>query len=1220
MHFGPEWMRTKGSSRPAPSPPLTSSPAPPGSSTYSALVTPASNPPPEGRDVAHPFRYSKEEMLRIYKEGGGRGGLGLEVERWEGIVREVGYDPVGLKDMGDAEKKLFAGPLNSEVRRRQSTDFLSPLNTSGLGERPKLNHATSAAGSPMRERIGSFMGRRRGDSTGDGYAVCLESRCRLTRRGLQDQAPLALPRKLSISNMQGGLASPREGALPSPRVRPGFDGVLSDTWSARRRTSENVPKGGGKGDKETDGETKDLDIKEEEEDAIRASEQAKEPAGGTSGGVNGEGTSNGVEQVNGQLGNVSISGQDGQPAQNQPPPGLADLSTIDWSYLDPQGQIQGPFKADLMQRWYNEGYFQANLLMKRTHLDTDWTPVGELVRRVGEGQPVFLSPLVHNPTPPGLPRPAENVVDRAVPERNQHSPYQPVPMRSVRSATLDSYLQNSSSASDSPSSSFGGRFANGSPDPAVFDNRQGAQFAFDQPEQSRMPFATPSAGAMGTPQRRATQNETVDPMLGTRYAVGRNSGTDGLGFGGPEGPGIFNDGASPFAQRIVPDSGALNGLGGSSALNGGAEFGPIGGIHSSQGTPSRVLNRDPFGRPAQEELQQGAALGGSFSNHSSPFIPHAQAAFPQTPLSQFAGQDNRSLHSMTPERPQIPFIQQLQQPFAQSPSFVNSQSPWHTQEAPAFRRPGPFDANHPTSSNTFISQPAAPSQPFGRVPQGSIQTDQSPWQTPIQPVQNDPWGTQTASLTAANLGQHDEQQRQAELRQQVVKPPPQQVPPEPEPAPVPVEEPQPQPSLPAAVEPIFVTIPSPVDVAPQKPRRKSTAQIAPAAPPAPKVAPPAPAPAAVSVAPLKAPSPISQAETKAAWAVEDDKKKGSAPTLREIQEAEAKKAEARKAEQRERERAERAVRTSSQSEDFQSFTTSWGLPTSQAGTRSNSNGPKEAPVVVSPFNAPVPVAPSPAVWTNAAKSPVAKKTMKEIQEEEERKRKLAKEKESMAAAARRGYADTTTKPSGPTPPTGGAWTTVGANGKSTAATIAATAVVAARPGVTPTASAKVVPTASAVPASSGNTSRPSTAVAAARPAAVAVKSASSKDESPAAPGPSLEFLKWLGDSLKGLNNSVNLEELTSMLLSFPLDPDPSTVEIISDLVYASSTTLDGRRFASEFVSKRKADAVSRPKGASASGTAKAVSIADVVKTQPKPAQNEWGGFKVVNKKKKGGRS
>jgi PERQ amino acid-rich with GYF domain-containing protein len=95
----------------------------------------------------------------------------------------------------------------------------------------------------------------------------------------------------------------------------------------------------------------------------------------------------------------------------------------------------------------------------------------------------------------------------------------------------------------------------------------------------------------------------------------------------------------------------------------------------------------------------------------------------------------------------------------------------------------------------------------------------------------------------------------------------------------------------------------------------------------------------------------------------------------------------------------------------------------------------------------------------------------------------------------------------------------------------------------------------------------------------------------------------------------------SMLLSFPMDPDSSTIEIISDLIYAHSTVLDGRRFASDFVSRRKADAASRPKGSgSGNSVGKAVSIADVVKAQPKPAQPEWGGFKVVNKRKKGGRS
>jgi PERQ amino acid-rich with GYF domain-containing protein len=96
----------------------------------------------------------------------------------------------------------------------------------------------------------------------------------------------------------------------------------------------------------------------------------------------------------------------------------------------------------------------------------------------------------------------------------------------------------------------------------------------------------------------------------------------------------------------------------------------------------------------------------------------------------------------------------------------------------------------------------------------------------------------------------------------------------------------------------------------------------------------------------------------------------------------------------------------------------------------------------------------------------------------------------------------------------------------------------------------------------------------------------------------------------------------SMLFSFPLDPDSSTLEIISDTIYANSTTLDGRRFAADFVAKRKADAVARSKGPADSGKApanKPVSIADVVKAVPKSTQPEWG-FKVVNKKKKGGRS
>lgn len=115
MHFGPEWMRTKpqptSRTQPPPSPPPASASAS-AASTYSSLLSSTTAPPADSKDQAHPFRYSKEEMLRIYREGGGKGGLGLEVERWEGVVRETGIEPIGIKEMGEAEKKashLFKG-------------------------------------------------------------------------------------------------------------------------------------------------------------------------------------------------------------------------------------------------------------------------------------------------------------------------------------------------------------------------------------------------------------------------------------------------------------------------------------------------------------------------------------------------------------------------------------------------------------------------------------------------------------------------------------------------------------------------------------------------------------------------------------------------------------------------------------------------------------------------------------------------------------------------------------------------------------------------------------------------------------------------------------------------------------------------------------------------------------------------------------------------------
>lgn len=180
-----------------------------------------------------------------------------------------------------------------------------------------------------------------------------------------DQPQLTLPRKLSQSSLQPPLASPRD-ALPSPRTRiggaTGFDGVLSDSWSVKRRASEGFLKGtarvGDTPDAQSDPKTNG--IKEEEE----------HPASGQSGGgATTEAPDGNAVPASPDTGRVRQPTQDagigGVPnlslntrLQNQPipeatvgtpieqppagpPPGLVDVNTIEWQYLDPQGHVQG---------------------------------------------------------------------------------------------------------------------------------------------------------------------------------------------------------------------------------------------------------------------------------------------------------------------------------------------------------------------------------------------------------------------------------------------------------------------------------------------------------------------------------------------------------------------------------------------------------------------------------------------------------------------------------------------------------------------------------------------------------------------------------------------------------------------------------------------------------------------------------------------------------------
>ncbi|KAJ8090529.1 kinesin-like protein [Marasmius tenuissimus] len=1195
MHFGPEWMRPKQQSvsrtQPPPSPPPAAIPQTPNASSYSALVSPAPPVQPEKRDEAHPFRYSKEEMLRIYKESG-KGGLGLEVERWEGVVREIGTDPVGLRDLGEAEKKLFTTSLNSDLRRRQSNDYLN-LNTQNL-ERPRLTHSStgSGTGSPLRERYGSMgIMQRRRDST--------------------DQAPTLAPRKLSLSGQQP-LGSPRDVGLPSPRRighTPGFDGVLNggESWVARRRASEGLGKVAGIS-REPSGEENEIREEDEEGRAERGKETEPQKASESLSQPDPRTDASGIatqrpEDITNGFAQLSVD-QKTQGIINSPIPPQAgvpspptDLGSVEWSYLDPQGQVQGPFRADLMQKWNDDGYFTPDLLMKRTQLDMEWISVAELARRTGGGK-MFLSPI-SPPMPPGLARRTDSPFGLAN-EQNMfnNSPYQPSPIRSIRSSTLDSYIGTGSNPSDSPASSFGGgRFSNGSPDPAAFGGRVGQYGAGDIGAGRVAGFGMTGDASPALSGRRNTFAESAEyrsPSLS--HAVPQRGSTVDNGFG-INGAGGFNspwqsghfDGLSG-GRSSADSSGYQAGFGNSSGLIMNAASLPSGSFGDISGNgPGYRVNDFGYGTPGnQQGLSPQDKILGGFNRPAALYNDPSSQALLGASIPQYnanvAQQQQQHVPAAVPDLFDQNQARQMHNQFSPvgGQESVVSASPWGALDSPMNKRPGPFDAPHPTATNTNHTQ----SSPWGT----GLHPSESPPQVPELAQVEPPQEAVVSASPAPASAQQDKVATQSPVQEVIAV---DSTSPKIDVAPPPVKAVVNEPT-PLSIEP------TPAPAAPRSKVKQTPTQqqqrpsVEPASQPQ--------TPATQQV--LSSPSQPAPPTPKAPWAKDDEAKRPpTATSLRQIQESEAKKAEARKAAEREKEKATRA-NAASGNEDVQSFTTSWGLPTSQAGKNTSSVvalPAKEVPTSVS--------APAPAVWTGAAKATSAKKTMKEIQEEEERRKKAsapaattAKDVSAGAAAvtgARRGYAESTNKP---TPPIsqGNAWTTVGPSGK---------AAIPSRPTATPSASSTSVPrtngVASAVPR-------------AAPPPTTPAKAPGPKVEEFPLP-PSNDFMRWLGDNMKALNSSVNVEEIMHMLLSFPLDPDPSTTEIISDLIYANSTTLDGRRFAADFVSKRKADASARSK-AGATGGGKPISIADVVKAQPKQQTSEWGGFKVVNKKKKGGRS
>ena len=391
-------------------------------------------------------------------------------------------------------------------------------------------------------------------------------------------------------------------------------------------------------------------------------------------------------------------------------------------------------------------------------------------------------------------------------------------------------------------------------------------------------------------------------------------------------------------------------------------FGSV-GMPSPIGSAALAYGQQPQHAPQVYSPVIGGPIGRDGRDFFSPGV--GVGAHPQSPSPWGAPQQQPMQHQPYPQsipQPvwQLPQQPQPAQPVQNQPSQPSEPAPPIPQEEPSYFPP----AEQAAPVENQPENPAAEAQPE-TIPEPEAEqesTDKEAHSEDSEPVPETPAHVETSPAQ-----------------------------PESKPAPAPPvsvwgKTKTPAPSAPSSRKSSIVaaTTPAPLQ------------QVTPAKPSTPAAAVPKPAPVEAAVEEKSVVAEKTPASARPApWAEKEGRSQSTGPSLREIQEAEAREAQARKAA---RAAAASPAPVSAGPEEIPQNLT-WGLPTSAKGAV------QAAPVATSP---------APAVWGSGDAGP--KKTLKQIQEEEEKQRKAkaaqaakaalgAAGQGSAPAASKRGYAD-----------------------------------------------------------------------------------------------------------------------------------------------------------------------------------------------------------------------
>ncbi|KAI9873141.1 MAG: hypothetical protein M1830_000784 [Pleopsidium flavum] len=756
-----------------------------------------------------------------------------------------------------------------------------------------------------------------------------------------------------------------------------------------------------------------------------------------------------------------------------------------WIYRDPQGNTQGPWSGLEMHDWYKAGFFSPELQVKKLE-DTDYEPLAQLIRRIGNSREPFLVPQI------GIPH---------------------------------------------------GSTANGGTTPWTGPGAAPtAHVAGAQPGAAQPPFAS-SFPSFGTTLTAEQQNALERRKQEEQYLMARQK--------------------EHLAQQQVMIKQMQQLQGGPHAMH-SQQLHHHSSAHSLQSQPSFGSITSPTAyqaSPAQGPIQPPQGVPGFFD-----------APTRQTPNVGIGPVSHSTdLHGLGREEDFPGLFDRLnlgrggQLPFG-GPSFGASQqeAPNHAQQVTAMmqerarlqREQEQYDAiqpgglhDHPASNDRLHQFNDLRAQLHDDVlsdpPEGIIGKPVGP----LSDMNEDIRKFYESSVPRAVFLSQEQRPQQVGIPALGVGPSTSHMEPE-------------VLSLAEQVQKAASAKQSPAPLL-QSPWVKVEANLPRPFPP-PQSASPLPAPAAQRnrqhVADALAAESGSRSETPidtpsasiAPWA-KDTAEGSKGPSLKDIQEAEARKAALQE------EVAATARRALAEQERLNQPIASAPAPSLPSSSIWGSGTSPVTPASAGPSAWAKPLAGKTPPVPNAAS---AKKTLAQIQKEEESRKQRAADAAAVNAAntaasgapglvAGKRYADLAGKVAGAGTgfqAPGGAWTTVGASGKVKAPVVTASA----GPNQAPRAvSGGAVPTI-APPGKS-------------KPAVTTVRSTTMGSPLAGQPNANDEFQKWAKSALtKGLNSNINVDDFVQQLLMLPPEP-----EIISDSVYANSPTLDGRRFAEEFIRRRK---------------------------------------------------